>query len=368
MISAFAPPHPEVQLIGQSAAIRELQDAVDRAARSDAKVLITGETGVGKEVVARLIHQRSARASAEIVTINCAGLPDELIESELFGHLRGSFTDAHRDKVGLVDMAPNGTLFLDELAAMSPRMQGVLLRFLESGEVQRVGAEKTHQATNIRIVAATNRPLEQEVEAGRFREDLYFRLNVIDLAIPPLRERPEDIPALVGTFLQSFSEQYQRDGLTISANAVGVLMAQDWPGNVRELKNVIERTVVRTKHGVIRTADLPVELLPSAAGEPGSAPDASLAAELPPSEEQTRATAMLDGNESFWAAVHPQFMARDLTRFDLRTLIHAGLAQTNGDYRELVELFNMPTADYRRFMRFLHAHDCYLPRRIEVAS
>jgi transcriptional regulator with GAF, ATPase, and Fis domain len=185
---------PEVRLIGRSAAVQALEAEIDSAARSDAKVLITGETGVGKEVVSRLIHHRSARAAAGLVTLNCAGLPDSLLESELFGHVKGSFTGAYRDKPGLLEMAPNGTVFLDEVGEMSTRMQVVLLRFLESGEIQRVGADRSHTRVNVRLITATNRDLQAQINSGAFREDLYFRLNV-SIRIPPLRAA-EDVPLL----------------------------------------------------------------------------------------------------------------------------------------------------------------------------
>src|SRR5882672_3225299 len=205
IVSALSKPQ-EVRLIGRSAAIRAIEDEVDRAARSDAKVLITGETGVGKEVVARLIHQRSGRSSASLVTLNCAGLPDSLLESELFGHVRGSFTGAYRDKPGLLEMAPNGTVFLDEVGEMSTRMQVVLLRFLETGEIQRIGADRSHTRVNVRLITATNRDLPVQIANGVFREDLYFRLNVIRLHIPPLRERADDIPLLVNYYLDEYGE------------------------------------------------------------------------------------------------------------------------------------------------------------------
>src|SRR5947207_1607395 len=172
IVSALAKAQ-EVRLIGRSAAIRAVEDEVDRAARSDAKVLITGETGVGKEVVARLIHHRSARASASLVTLNCAGLPDSLLESELFGHVRGSFTGAYRDKPGLLEMAPNGTVFLDEVGEMSTRMQVVLLRFLETGEIQRIGSNRAHTRVNVRLITATTPDLQTHIASGAFREDLY---------------------------------------------------------------------------------------------------------------------------------------------------------------------------------------------------
>ena len=216
---------PEVKLIGRSPAIQALEAEIDSASRSDAKVLITGETGVGKEVVSRLIHHRSARAAAGLVTLNCAGLPDSLLESELFGHVRGSFTGAYRDKPGLLEMAPNGTVFLDEVGEMSMRMQVVLLRFLESGEIQRVGADRSHTRVNVRLITATNRELEKEIASGAFREDLYFRLNVIRFAIPPLRERAEDIPLLVKFYSDSFSQSHKVPVMEIAPDAMETLMA-----------------------------------------------------------------------------------------------------------------------------------------------
>lgn len=191
---------PEPRFIARSPAMQALEAEIDSAARSDAKVLITGETGVGKEVVARLIHARSRRSAAAMMTLNCAGLPDSLLESELFGHVRGSFTGAYRDKPGLLELAPGGTVLLDEVGEMSTRMQAVLLRFLETGEIQRVGADRTHSRVDVRLITATNRRLEQEIAAivpGRPVPSL----NIIRLAIPPLRERQDDIAPLVRSYL-----------------------------------------------------------------------------------------------------------------------------------------------------------------------
>jgi transcriptional regulator with PAS, ATPase and Fis domain len=182
------------QLLGNSPSIRELREEVEYAARSDAKILITGESGVGKEILARLIHRRSNRARAALVTINCAGLPDSLLESELFGHVRGSFTGAYRDKAGLLELAHNGTIFMDEVGETSLRMQALLLRFLESGEIQRVGSDRAQARVNVRVIAATNRNLVERIATKEFREDLYYRLNVIHLTVPALRDRREDIP------------------------------------------------------------------------------------------------------------------------------------------------------------------------------
>src|SRR5574339_1028919 len=194
-------------LIGASAVMAELAAEVERVARSDAKVLITGESGTGKEVVARAICAASPRADASFVPVNCAGIPETLLESELFGHVKGSFTGAYRDKPGKLELADNGTIFLDEIGEMTLRMQGLLLRFLETGEIQKVGAERTGRHLNVRVIAATNRDLRDMVKQGSFREDLFYRLNVIHIVVPPLRERRADIPLLVETFLARFAAE-----------------------------------------------------------------------------------------------------------------------------------------------------------------
>jgi two-component system, NtrC family, response regulator HydG len=352
--------HPEVRLIGRSDAIRTLEADLECAARSDAKVLVTGETGVGKEVVARLIHQRSARASAPLVTLNCAGLPDSLLESELFGHVRGSFTGAYRDKPGLLESAPNGTVFLDEVGEMSTRMQVVLLRFLESGEIQRIGADRSHTRVNVRLITATNSDLQAAISSGAFREDLYFRLNVIRLIIPPLRERTEDIPLLVTYYLNYYSRQHKVAPSEVSSDAMDALMAYRWPGNIRELKNVVERMVLKTSGQAIRHSDLPTDVVRSVAVQSAHAVNGHDAVQKNTRAEEL-ATLMLEHGESFWSAVFPIFMSRDLTRTDLRRIIQMGLESTNGNYRLLVQQFNMPSEDYKRFLSFLRKHDCHLP-------
>lgn len=368
---SFNPPaKSEMRLVGRSEAIRTIEADIECAARSDAKVLITGETGVGKEVVARQIHQRSLRASGPLVSVNCAGLPESLLESELFGHVRGSFTGAYRDKPGLLEMAPNGTVFLDEVGEMSPRMQVVLLRFLETGEIQRIGADRSHTRVNVRLITATNRDLPTQIASGAFREDLYFRLNVIRLTIPPLRERLDDIPLLVDYYLDTYAGQHRVARPEISSGAMDVLMAHRWPGNIRELKNVIERLVLKVSGQIIRPADLPSDVfkplidaaagLTSAADVPRKLETRSVADEL--------AMRMLQHGESFWSVVYPVFMSRDLTRDDLRKIVQLGLESTNGNYRLLVQLFNMPDEDYKRFLSFLRKHDCHLPfQRFRVA-
>ena len=262
------------RLIGTSEAIRSIEEEIECASRSNAKVLITGESGVGKEVVARLIHQRSGRGRAPLVTINCAGVPDTLLESELFGHVRGSFTDAHRDKKGWLEQAHAGTIFMDEIGEMSLRMQALLLRFLENGEIQRVGSDRTQSVVDVRVIAATNRNLLARVAEKSFREDLYYRLNVIHVPIPPLRERREDIGGLFSHFVRSYCRQHRVPEPAISEEVLAHLITYDWPGNVRELKNAVERIVVRSR-GTITPADLPKEIFGSRIASAAAAAAAS---------------------------------------------------------------------------------------------
>src|SRR5947209_119320 len=207
------------RLVGASAALSDIQQEIDCAARSDAKVLVTGESGVGKDIVARLIHQQSRR-SGSFVTINCAGVPDTLLESELLGHVRGSFTGAYRDKRGLLETAHGGTVFMDEIGEMSLRMQALLLRFLESGEIQSVGAERPQARVDVRVIAATNRRLVDRIATKEFREDLYYRLNVIHVVIPPLRERREDVWPLLAYFLDHFAAQHRMAAPKIAPDAI----------------------------------------------------------------------------------------------------------------------------------------------------
>ncbi len=352
---------PEVQLLGQSAAMDVTRADIDCAARSDAKVLITGETGVGKEIAARLIHQRSSRASARLVTINCAGLPDSLLESELFGHARGSFTGAFRDKPGMLEMAPNGTVFLDEIGEMSLRMQSVLLRFLETGEIQRIGATHSHTRVNVRLITATNRDLQKHIESGAFREDLYFRLNVIRICIPPLRERREDVPLLIDHFLDVYSRQHRVLRPQLLPATMDVLVGYRWPGNIRELRNLVERLVLKSSGRSVRPADLPAETIAAPVANSSDNGNNRGRSEPARSAVERMASRMFDQGESFWTVVYVDFMARDITREDLRKLVQMGLEKTNGNYRMLVQLFNMPSDDYKRFLTFLRKHNCHLP-------
>lgn len=347
--------------------MRAVESEVECAARADAKVLITGETGAGKEVVARLIHQRSARSSKPLVTMNCAGLPDSLVESELFGHVRGSFTGAYRDKTGLLELAHSGTIFLDEVAEMNMRMQVVLLRFLETGEIQRIGSERSHRRIDSRLIAATNKDLQEQVAAGSFREDLYYRLNVIRIVVPPLRERADDVPLLVDYYLDTCSSRHGLAKPPVDATTMEALMRYRWPGNIRELKNVVERLVLKAGGRNLTPDDLPAGILHNEL--PRASTDTTVTEPPTYSVAEKLAGRMLDNRESFWAVVYPAFMSRDLTRDDLRHIVRLGLESSSGNYRVLTRLFGMADTDYKRFLSFLRKHDCHLPyQRFRSAS
>src|SRR5215470_13551042 len=245
-------------LLGDSEPMKRLRAEIARAAPTGATVLILGESGTGKELVAREIHAASRVANGPFVQVNCAAIPEELIESELFGHEKGSFTGAVRKQIGKFVEADGGTIFLDEVGDMSARAQAKVLRVLEAGEVEPVGAARVGRV-NVRVIAATNRDLTESIKAGRFREDLYFRLNVVPLTTPPLRERPQDIAPLTEHFTRLFSERDHRKPRRFASSALGVLAARSWPGNVRELKNLIERVLIMTDADPIEGKDLPPE-------------------------------------------------------------------------------------------------------------
>jgi two-component system nitrogen regulation response regulator NtrX len=245
-------------LVGESESMRRLRGEVARAAPTTATVLILGESGTGKELVAREIHRSSKVANGPFVQVNCAAIPEELIESELFGHEKGSFTGAIRKQTGKFVEADGGTIFLDEVGDMSARTQAKVLRVLEAGEVEPVGAARVGRV-NVRVVAATNRDLTESIQEGRFREDLFFRLNVVPLRTPPLRERPQDIPILTEHFTRRLSERDHRKERRFAPSALAMLAARSWPGNVRELRNLIERVLIMTDADPIEARDLPPE-------------------------------------------------------------------------------------------------------------
>ena len=360
-------------LLGESPALVELRRDIQAAARTEAKVLILGETGVGKEVVAQLIHAHSPRVTRPFVAVNCSGIPETLLESELFGHVRGSFTGAYRDKPGLVRQADHGTLFLDELGEMSLRMQAVLLRFAETGEIQPIGSDSVTGRTDVRLITATNRDLRKQIESAQFREDLYYRLNVIQIAVPPLRQRADDVLLLLRYYLQRASEAHRLPVPELTVDAERVLLEYPWPGNIRELKNMTERLVVRASTTPITADDLPREtrseaptMVAVSAAQPVE-PD-PLAVRPGSVRQAVRGTETADklwqrlmAGEDFWTVVHQPFKAHELTRDDLAALIDKGLQHTRGSYRALLTTFGLPTSDYKRFHAFLYQQNCNLP-------
>jgi two-component system response regulator AtoC len=342
-------------LIGDSPAMIALKQEIERIAHSDAKVLITGESGTGKELVALGIHSGSPRASRPFVAVNCAGVPETLLESELFGHVKGSFTGAYRDTPGKLEVADQGSILLDEIGEMTLRMQGLLLRFLESGELQKVGADRMVGRVDVRIVAATNRNLREMIAQGTFREDLFYRLNVIHLLVPPLRERREDVAVLLDHFLSHFTRHNGHGPAHISPEALKLLTEYSWPGNVRELENVVERLVVNGRSHEICPEDLPIEIRTQRGFN------------LRPKKERRRTVAddlykrIVEDRESFWTAVYPLYMQREITKSNVRDLVRKGLEEARGNYTIVARMFNLDPTDYRRFLNFLRKHDCQVP-------
>ena len=342
-------------MVGNSPALRALKEEIGLVASSDVRVLVTGESGVGKELVARALHEQGPRAARPFLVMNCAGVPDTLLEAELFGHVKGSFTSAYRDNPGRFETAHRGTMMLDEIGEMSVRMQGLLLRFLETGELQKIGAHHGGNRVDVRIIATTNRDLAYIVSQGMFREDLFYRLNVIHLKVPTLREREGDVVALVDHFYSRFSRDGSRADEMISAEALALLSEYPWPGNIRELENVVERLTVTRRGRVITPDDLPSEVRAARGGD------------VRQQRERRRTivddlfTRLVKGRESFWTAVYPLYMQREITKATVREIVRRGLQEARGNYKIVVRSFNMGSNDYKRFLNFLRKHDCQLP-------
>lgn len=347
--------HANEQLLGSSQPILDLIQEISRVAQSDAKVLISGESGVGKEVVANSIHRNSLRAHRTLCAVNCAGLSETLLESELFGHVKGSFTGAYRDKQGKLELASGGTIFLDEIGEMTLRMQSLLLRFLETGELQKVGTDRVATRVDVRVIAATNRNLRDMIAQGMFREDLFYRLNVIHLTVPPLRERRQDIPILVAQFLQQFTRHNGCPVQGVSREAMELLTSYPWPGNARELRNVIERLTVSAHVETVMPEHLPLEI------------QTHHSVSRKPRRERRRTVAddllqcLVEERKSFWTAVYPLYMRREITRNDVRELVRKGLEEARGNYKLVARIFNLEPRDYKRFLNFLRKHDCQVP-------
>jgi len=347
--AAFTPP----VIIGASPALKDLMSAAVKIAASDAKSLITGESGVGKDVFARYIHANSTRAGQRYVALNCASFSETLLESELFGHVKGSFTGAYRDKIGKLQQAHRGTIFLDEIAEMTLRMQAMLLRFLENGEVHPVGSDAPATRVDVRVISATNRDLVGMIDRGEFREDLLYRIKVTHLHVPSLRQRREDIRPLVEHTIARTGKPVQ-----VAEPALNLLEAYPWPGNVRELQNVIEQLVALATSDIIGVEDLPAAIV--VANQPGHV--------YPKRERRRRVSdelyeGLVSGGMNFWTDVHATFTSRDLTRNDIRQLFRRALATTSGNYRAVLQLFGMEQQDYKRLMNFLAAHECAIDYR-----
>jgi len=311
--------------------MQQLIERIRTASRAAGSILVTGETGSGKELVARAIHEFSGRSKGRFVAVDCGALPEDLIESELFGYRRGAFTTAMSDKPGLFEEANGGTLFLDEIANTSRRFQAKLLRALQEGQIRRLGDVVTRKL-DLRIVAATNCDLRALVQKGDFREDLFYRLCVFSIQVPPLRSRLDDVPLLVDFILAGRKR--------IAAAALAKLQSYSFPGNVRELENIVESAVYMTENDVIeaRHIILPQDLRP------------------PDQEEELQI-------DNFWDSVARPYAERLITRRHVEYVIRRGLEQTQGSYRRLVRLFNLPDSDYKRFMDFLRRHHCNIDYR-----
>jgi DNA-binding NtrC family response regulator len=332
------------QLIGNSAMIQDVFKMIERVADTDSTILILGESGTGKELVARALHFNSRRQFAPFVPINCSALPENLLESELFGHCKGAFTGAINDKKGLFQEADGGTIFLDEIGSMSQVLQSRLLRVLQEKEVRRVG-DNVAVSVNVRVLAATNEPLEKRLQEGTFREDLYYRLNVIPINLPSLRERREDVPLLAMHFLRNKIHPRTGKLYSITRKALDVLSAHDWPGNVRELENAIERACALCENSTIRTADLPPILRRYAT----DAAEEDLV-ETPPTSPETVAgitvgNASAPPQTSFGQPVGP---LRDFMREQELGYVNRALAQTGGDKEKAAEMLGVSVATLYR--------------------
>jgi DNA-binding NtrC family response regulator len=326
-----------VELVGTSGAIADLRLEIQRVARADADVLITGESGSGKEVVARHIHAASARADRPFLTVNCARLPETALESELFGHVRVSSIGPARRKFGKLGMSDGGTIFLDQIGELTLRMQGLLLRFLETGEIPGAGGDGPAAPVNVRIISATKGNLRSLITLGQFREHLFYRLNVIDLLVPPLRGRSQDVPALVEHFLGRLCPS---DQCRITPEAMAALVAYSWPGNVSELRNLLKRIVLRRPYGTIAVEDIPANVRAV-----GTADDLY--------------TRIVEEHQSFWTTVYPLFMSGEITRARVREIVSRGLQAARGNYTIVARMFNMEArGDYMKFLSFLRNHQC----------
>lgn len=345
-------------IVGNSPRMQQLFRRLDMLSKGSAHVLIYGESGTGKELVARAVHYNSDRRDKHFIPVDCGAIPEDLIESELFGHKKGAFTGALRDKEGLFESADGGTIFLDEISNLKKSLQPKLLRVLQEKEVRRLG-ETVSRKVDVRVIAASNRDLKEMVESGEFRQDLYYRLNIVQLNLPPMRERREDIPLLVHHFLRKVNERNDSNK-TISLGALKFLQEYDLPGNVRELENIIEAAFYLSQGREIALEDLPEEIR---GYSPAVAPAQPTPCDVIDPLARGLYARMIQNHESFWEIVKAPFMERMLTTEQVRTIIRLGLIETKGRYKDLVSLFNMGADDYKPFMNFLRKSRCQVDFR-----
>jgi two-component system nitrogen regulation response regulator GlnG len=329
----------ELGIVGRSEPMQQVFKLIGQLAASDATALISGESGTGKELVARAIYHHSNRSQKPFLAVNCAAIPEQLLESELFGHERGAFTGATLQRIGKFEQCNQGTLFLDEIGDMTPATQTKILRVLQSGAFERVGGNQSI-AVDVRIIAATNRPLEQAVAARQFREDLFYRLNVVRVHLPPLRERREDIRLLVNYFLKAFAKEHQGAPKSIAPGVIRALEKYHWPGNVRELENVLRRALVVSKGNAILPVDLPPEItgLGSAAGIPGTV-------SLPAGEGSTADIAAMARQLFQWARRDPKLKLIPAVE---RELVIQALKETSGNQIQAAKLLGITRATLRK--------------------
>jgi two-component system nitrogen regulation response regulator NtrX len=330
------------EIVGNSPSLRRVLESVQRAAPTNATVLLLGESGVGKELVARTIHRNSSRAGQRFVQVNCAAIPEELIESELFGHEKGSFTGATEKQLGKFEQADRGTIFLDEVGDMSPKTQAKVLRVLQEQEVERLGSARTIKV-DVRVIAATNKNLEEAISRGEFREDLYFRLNVIPIVVPPLRERREDIPALVQHFARRTSDEHNLRPKKFDARALETLQRYRWRGNIRELRNAVERLMIMAPQDVVHVEDLPAEMRSDAgrAAEPTTAPGPHA-----DGAEASRASESAEGRQ-------PPGTLREFKEAAERAFLVEKLRENNWNISKTAELLDTPRSNlYKKLEQY----------------
>jgi two-component system, NtrC family, response regulator AtoC len=332
------------QLIGNSPQMQDVFKMIERVADTDSTILILGESGTGKELVAKALHFNSRRQFAPFIPINCSALPENLLESELFGHCKGAFTGAINDKKGLFQEADGGTIFLDEIGSMPPVLQSRLLRVLQEKEVRRVG-DNVPVSVNVRVLAATNEPLEKRLKEGTFREDLYYRLNVIPINLPSLRARREDVPVLTMHFLRNKVNARTGKLFQITRKSLDVLTAHDWPGNVRELENAIERGCALCEDGIIRVADLPPAIHRDASSEGAEELVETPQTDIVPAGVMTVASS---AGYAPGGLNHPVGMLRDFLREQELSYVNRALAQTGGDKEKAAELLGVSVATIYR--------------------